>query len=75
MRSRRESEESFKGGRNFRRTVYYHGRELPAAILVDSISRQIQGVLGKEDLWKRKEECPDFPFIPSRKFLNIGEKI
>ena len=37
------------------------GGELPAAVLVDSISRQIQGVLGKEESLEEERGMSGFP--------------
>ena len=51
------------------------GGELPAAVVVDAVARQIPNVLGKQESLEEKEECRGSPFTPSRKFLNIKAKI
>ena len=33
------------------------GGELPSLIIIDAVSRQIEGVLGKKNLWKNQGRC------------------
>ena len=44
------------------------GGELPAAVVVDAVARQIHGVLGKEESLEEERGISDFPFTPNRKF-------
>ena len=52
------------------------GGELPAVVLVDSISRQIQGVLGKEESLEEERGMSGFPvYTKPEVFEYRGKKI